>query len=75
VNLDRSAPASPIPNRRAFRFVGFSYRFANFQIVIRENKVTGMSVSTSGPKVRNAGVHTNTVRQSSPAQSPPNWRA
>src|SRR5271165_1787629 len=74
VNLERSAAAKLIPNKNEFHFVGFSHRSANLQMVISEYKVTGMSVSTSGPKVRKAGVLTNTVRQRSPAHSPPNWR-
>src|SRR6516225_6604454 len=52
VNFERSAPAKLIANRNAFLFVGFCQRSANLQTVSNENKVTAMSVSTRGPKVR-----------------------
>src|ERR1700738_3582869 len=75
VNFERSAAARHIANTSAFSRLGFCHISAKRHNVIKENSVTAKSVCTSGAKAMKAGVLTYTLRQSSPAQSPPSLRA
>src|ERR1700730_3908480 len=75
VNFERSAAARHKEKSRAFFRLGFCHISAKRHNVSMENSVTAKSVWTRGAKAMKAGVLTYTLRQSSPAQSPPSFRA
>ena len=71
-NFESRAPASARANSGIdLPFPPDSHIVANVHIVNTAKNVTAMSVTTSGPKARNTGMHANTQTQSSPPVLPP----
>ena len=75
MNFDNSAPARLNANRRTFLRLGSRQTWANVHNASRQNSAAAMSVCTRGPNVRNAGVLTKRLRQSSPPNGLPSFLA
>ena len=70
-NFESRAPASTRPNFTIVLGEGERHIFGSCQTVSTQNNVTAMSVITSGPKERNAGMVTKAERQIKPPQEVP----
>src|ERR1700677_4347500 len=70
-NFESRAPASTKPNFTTVPGDGERHIFGSCQTASTQNNVTAMSVITSGPKERKAGMVTKAERQSKPPQEPP----
>src|SRR5271154_5007518 len=70
-NFESRAPASTRPNFTIVPCEGERHIFGSCQTVSTQNNVTAMSVITSGPKERKAGMVTKAERHSKPPQELP----